>query len=454
MLPEKFCRRMQALLGEEYPAFLAAMESEAERALHVNTAKMKTEKFCALFPGALAPLSYMPDGFLFRQEKIGLHPLHRAGAFYVQDPGAMATVAAAPVKRGFRVADFCAAPGGKSFQLSLLAGEDGFLLSNEYDIGRCRVLGGNLERLGCRNVVVTNTDTATLAAFYPSFFDLVLVDAPCSGEGMFRKYGHAGEEWSEGEVLACAARQGEILDNAAKTVAGGGYLLYSTCTFSQEENEMTVDRFLIRHPDFSVLPVKEEVRALTADGITFPGAAFPGSLAKARRFYPHRAKGEGQFICLLQRHQDAPRKEAPSFRDASISLNREEEETARAFIRDLLPFPNGFTLRKTGDKIFLLRDGVALPPRFVYAAGCALGEYRKGRIEPHHQFFSAFGGDFFRKIDFMPGEERLAAYLRGETFEAPLANGFAAVTVAGCALGGVKVTDGIAKNRYPKGLRG
>lgn len=453
MLPERFCARMNTLLGAEYPAFLAAMEGEAERALHVNTAKIKAETLSAFFSGALVPMPYGRDAFYFRQDKIGLHPLHRAGAFYVQDPGAMATVAAAPVQRGFRVADLCAAPGGKSSQLSLLVGEEGFLLSNEYNLARCRILSGNTERLGHRNTVLTQTDIDTLAGLYPAFFDLVLVDAPCSGEGMFRKYGHAGEEWSEGEVLSCAERQAGLLHSAAGMVRGGGYLLYSTCTFSLEENEMTVDGFLRTHTDFTVEPVCDEVCMFTAPGVAFPGAANKELLPMARRFYPHKAKGEGQFLCLLRKDGGRQNK-APAFRDAATLLNSEEMRAVSALLGDTLTLPEGYVLRKANDRILLLREGTAVPPRFTYTAGVTLGELRKGRIAPHHQFFSAFGADFYRKIDLKPGDETLDRYLRGETFSCSLPEGYAVVTVAGCALGGVKVTGGVAKNHYPKGLRG
>ena len=453
MLPEAFCKRMQGLLGEEYEDFIRAMEKEdAVRALRVNTDKIGVDRLLSVAPVSLSPLSYTRDAFLFEAEKIGNHPLHHAGVFYVQDPGAMAALHALPIKKGWRVADLCAAPGGKSLQAAAYIGAEGFLLSNEYTPSRCRALMENFERMGVKNACVTSLDTAVLAEEYEAYFDLVLVDAPCSGEGMFRKYAYAREEWSENEVLACAKRQRDILRNAAKMVKDGGYLLYSTCTFSLEENEMTVDAFLEEHSDFSVCPVEACVAAVTAEGIAFEGAQYPSALSLARRFYPHKSQGEGQFMCLLHRENESalPR---IGFRERSYPPSKEEERTAKAFLSELMPLPSGYRIEKRGETALLVREDFPLPERGLCMAGVAFGTFKKGRIEPLHRLFSAFGADFYRQLHLSLEDERLYKYLRGETVEADLPNGYAAVLVEGCALGGVKVVNGTAKNHYPKGLR-
>lgn len=455
-LPEKFLSRMERLLGDEYASFVEATSQKAVRALRVNLKKGASAEILTSFFGSLTWLPYAKDGAIFEEEHIGRHPLHHAGAFYVQDPGAMATVHAAQVRQGWRVADFCAAPGGKSSQLSAYVGEEGLLVSNEIDGARCKVLTGNLERLGVSNAIVTNTDAVTLAKWYPSYFDLVLVDAPCSGEGMFRKYDYAGEEWSEENVLTCAVRQKEILDNAAKTVRADGFLLYSTCTFSQEENEMAVDAFLSRHPDFSVCAVQDALLTVTRDGVPFVGCEHPSEISKMRRFYPHVSKGEGQFICLMKRAAGEEKKEkVPS--DYSKPLKKAEEACAVSFLRQVLEDAEGvlsrYALVEHKNYVVLKRKDIPLPPEHVYMAGVVLGEIVKGRLEPHHQFFSTFGHLCKRKLELDARDVEALRYLRGETLPCDLPNGYGVVTVCGCPLGGIKVTQGVAKNHYPKGLR-
>ncbi len=457
MLPEKFLARMKCLLKEEYPSFLNAIEEKNVRAMRVNPVKAEPSVIKNAFEGELSSVPYASDAFVFDIERIGNHPLHHAGAFYVQDPGAMATLHALPIEKGWCVADFCAAPGGKTTQLAAYVGESGFVLANEFDHGRCKILAGNLERLGVKNTLLTSTDTATLSSWFSSVFDLVLVDAPCSGEGMFRKYDYAQTEWSAEAVLSLASLQAEILDNAASTVKGGGYLLYSTCTFSLEENEMNVDAFLERHPDFSVQPISSALLPYTAEGVVFEGARHPEALKHTRRFYPHVAMGEGQFIALFKKKENGERPRF-TYADAAVSLNKAEEKLVYEFLKNVLTHDgfslvkNSFSLVKHKESVFL-KKSFPFPPRFVYMPGVCLGEITKGRIEPHHQFFSAFGDLFIRKEMISLESDALTKYLRGETFETALSNGYAAVLADGCALGGIKAVNGIAKNHYPKGLR-
>ena len=458
MLPELFLTRMQGLLGEEYSAFTQALEKDAIRALRVNTCKISETSLQEVLCETLTSISYAADGFVFDAEGIGNHPLHHSGAFYVQDPGAMATLHALDIQKGWRVADFCAAPGGKSSQLSAYIGEDGLLLSNEINHARCKTLAGNLERLGCRNALLMNTDSDSIASWFSAYFDLVLVDAPCSGEGMFRKHEHAVTEWSEENVLACAKKQAEILDNAAKTVADGGYLLYSTCTFSLEENEKNVDAFLTCHPEFEVVEVSASLGAATADGIAFDGAKHPEALRMTRRFYPHVSPGEGQYIALMRKKDEGCRASV-LYKDTAHPLSKEERRIVEAFLKDVLTpeacdrmLADG-VLIKHKENVFIRPHRIPIPPYGTYMPGVALGAIVKGRVEVHHQFFSAYGADFVRRLELRTDDGRISRYLRGETFECDLPNGYAVLLVHGCALGGVKVVNGVAKNHYPKGLR-
>ncbi len=456
MIPEAFLIRMRALLGDEYEAFLTSLEESSVRALRVNTLKAEASTVMDALDTELLPLPYADDGYVFSYEKIGNHPLHHAGGFYVQDPGAMATLHALPVQKGWIVADFCAAPGGKTSQLSACVGEDGVVLSNEIDRTRVKILRGNLERLGARNVVLMNTDASSIASLYPRCFDLVLVDAPCSGEGMFRKYEIAREDWSVGKVNTCAALESDILSSASKTVKGGGYLLYSTCTFSLEENEKNIDDFLEQNPDFEIVEVSKQVQAVTSRGIAFEGSRHPEALRLTRRFYPHRSQGEGQYIALMRRSENAPISEPP--RDASEPLSRKEWEITDDFLRETLNKDAHVSLRESL-KLVKYKDTVyaatklPIPSRGVYMPGTALGTITKGRFVPHHHFFSAFGHLFVRKEELSADSDAIRRYLRGETVASSLENGYGVVTVFGCALGGIKVVDGVAKNHYPKGLR-
>ena len=233
-------------------------------------------------------------------------------------------------------------------------------------------------------------------------FDLVLVDAPCSGEGMFRKYDAAQDEWNPSIVHGCAERQSGILDVAAKAVKAGGYLLYSTCTFSVEENEGNIDAFLERHPNFTVCDVTDKVKSVTAGGVSFAGAKHPDALHRARRFYPHLQPGEGQFMCLL-RKTEADKCRQTKLCDSLKELSAGEQALVEDFLHNVLTqslqsFLPGYKIKKQNDMVYLIPEKSIVPPYSVYLSGIAVGKIQKGRIEPHHQFFSAMGKHFKRKL--------------------------------------------------------
>lgn len=458
-LPEEFKSRMKSILSDDYDRFIAAFEDgSAVRSLRVNCLKTTPENFQKSCSFHIEPLNFCNDGFVFHQEKIGADPLHHAGAYYVQDPGAMCTLAAAEhvLKKGMRIIDLCAAPGGKSSQLLAFSDEGGLLVSNEIDRKRCRILRGNLERMGAVRSVLTNGDTATLADDFGSFFDFVVCDAPCSGEGMMRKYEAAITEWSVENVLMCAVRQGEILDNAARLTAPSGYLLYSTCTFSLEENEMAVDAFLKRHPDFEIIPVSSAVKEVTADGIDFDGSR--KELSECRRFYPHISPGEGQFMCLMQKREDgevySPRKKkSKKEKPAFLPLSKDQAAVCEKFFKD------NTDLCIKGDDLCLMGEDVMLKfdlpvPSFCVFSGVCAGNIVKGRFEPHHHLFSAMGKHFKRKVHLSSSSSEVQAYLSGEVVDThEEENGWCCVFVDDCPLGGGKIVDLKVKNHYPKGLR-
>lgn len=453
-LPEKFKDRMKKLLGEDYDSFVASFEDKsAVRALRVNGKKTSPESLRESVGFPLSPLSYDEMGFIFNEEKVGGNPLHHAGAFYVQDPGAMCSVSSISrlIRPDMKIIDLCASPGGKSIQL-MGSIENGYLVSNEIDRKRCRILRSNLERMGSTRVTVTNTDTKDLADSFGAIFDLVVCDAPCSGEGMMRKYEEAITEWSEENVLMCADRQKEILENACRLTAPDGYLLYSTCTFSLEENEITVDSFLSRHPDFTILPVSDEAKTVTADGVNFEGSRH--DMTRCRRFYPHIAEGEGQFFCLMKRDGDSdpyvPKEKKKSKQKPADTLTKEEKAAVEKFFSENIEAEDHAFI-KIGDTVMMADD---LPKHNCAAVtGVCVGSVTKGRLEPHHHLFSAMGKSFKRIVSLTSDSPEAIAYLSGEVIDTNEKNGWCAVLIDECPAGGGKIVDGKVKNHYPKGLR-
>lgn len=445
-LPQEFLNRMKTLLGKEYDDFLKSYDLPPVKAFRVNTAKISVADFEKLNIFGNEKIPYTENGFYLLYDKIGNHPYHHAGMMYVQEPAAMAPAECLDVEKGWCVLDMCAAPGGKSTQLKNKLGEDGVLLSNEIIPSRCKILTGNIERLGLHNTVTTCMDTEKLARTFPKTFDLIMVDAPCSGEGMFRKDDIAIAEWSVKNVKMCAERQAEILENAAKLLKDGGYIIYATCTFSLEENEMTVDKFLQNHPEFEIVPVKDAVKKVTADGILFDGCKNE-NITYARRFYPHIAKGEGQFMAVL--HNKKPKTETvkhpPKQQKVDPIVFEFLDDCLTEYNKENVKMYNGNPVFLTPD--FEVKDGVA------FCAGITVGEIRKNYILPHHQFFMGLGKYFKRKIQLSADSEEIQKYLHGEEIATDLQNGWAVVTVDGCPLGGAKIANGKAKNHYPKGLR-
>ena len=452
MLPEKFLERMKKILGEGYEAFANALEKENVKGIRVNETKISVEDFLDATELSLSEIDYTPCGFIpSSADGIGNTPEHHAGMFYVQDPGAMATVCALDVKRGWRVLDACSAPGGKASQLSSLIGDGGLLIANEYVAKRAKIIVSNFERLGIKNAMILSQDTTKFKQMFANYFDLVLCDAPCSGEGMFRKYDEALSEWSEENVAASAKRQMEILENLAPLVRDGGYLLYSTCTYSTEENEENVSAFLSSHPDYKLVPVKEEVKGVTASGICVGGLS-EEEAQMCRRFYPHLSAGEGQFMALMQRANEGDAKIL--YKDESQPLSRAEERIVLDFLKEnLITVPEG-RLIKQGDFVTLVTHGAPLPHYSVFMAGVMVGEIKKGRFEPHHQLFSAYGRDFKNKENLKRGDGRVFAYLKGEEIEArESGSGYCAILYEDVPVGGGKASGGRIKNHYPKGLR-
>ena len=472
MLPEKFKERMIKMLGDEAEKLFFEIENgSAVRSFRVNEIKCPSGELPdGRIDGKRA--DFPPECLYTEEQHPGSLACHHSGQIYMQDPSAMATIHAVTVQKGAKVLDSCSAPGGKTTQLAALAGDEGIVVANEYDTKRCRILQSNVERLGCRNTVILNHDTKVLAQVYRGYFDVVLCDAPCSGEGMFRKNELAISDWSEEKVSGCAEMQREILSNVQKCVAPGGYLIYSTCTFSLDENEYNVDWFLREYPDFSLCRVNSDLEKATSSGISFDGAI--ADMTLCRRFYPHVSKGEGQFIALLKKNcsaedvctvaADSKKRKAKKGGDSPKSKPLRDEidalAEAKKFIEENLTEIPSKKLMYAGGKVYLAPEA-PLPSFSVFVAGVCVGELERGRFTPHHQLFSAYGNAFKRKILLSADDLRAEAYLHGLEISADgmicengaKSSGFAAVIIDGASVGGGKVSGGVCKNHYPKGLR-
>ena len=437
MLPAAFLERMKRLLGNEYADFLSSYERPRNTGLRLNP-----KKRADVSRYITAPIVWEPNGFYQNTDtRPGLSALHEAGVYYLQEPSAMAPARLLNAQPGEVVLDLCAAPGGKSTQIAASMNGQGLLVCNEIHPKRARILSSNIERMGVGNALVLNEHPAKLAERFPEFFDRILVDAPCSGEGMFRKEDAAIADWSEETVAMCAARQSEILCSAAKMLKPGGRLVYSTCTFSPEENEGVISRFLHTHDDFSVeildVPWFDCGRP---EWISDPAE----HLEHTFRLWPHKLRGEGHFAAVLRREgESSDQKSQPS---AAVL-----PEEICSFLEENKIHLSGIPV-EFGSTWFLAPEALPeLKELRVLRAGLELGELRKGRFMPAHAL-ALWLKNYPVTADYPAESAEISAYLRGETLRGTQ-TGWTLVTVGGISLGWAKGAGGILKNHYPKGLR-
>lgn len=485
MLPEKFLERMQNMLGEEYPAFLESLSGKRYRALRLNPLKTRIQEGKEKLPFTLSPVPWTKNGFYYEEEEQpGKHPYHEAGLYYIQEPSAMApvpclmeeraSVAAIPERQEEhvsaaaiperqeepatpgRVLDLCAAPGGKSTQIAEYMRGHGMLITNEINPQRAKILSENIERMGISNAIVLNETPESLSKRFIAFFDRILVDAPCSGEGMFRKNDNAGEEWSEENVALCTERQDGILDCAATMLKPGGRLVYSTCTFAPAEDEGSVSRFLETHPDFC--------------------------LEKEERLMPHKIKGEGHFLAVLHREGGQLSSAATAGTEKSLTLKDCREFLD--FAKEALTIPaeeltEGKILLRFGEQLYLApAETPSLRGLKVLRPGLHLGTVKKNRFEPSHALALFLKKEqVVHAVNLACDGTAVRKYLEGQTLtigegcdvemadimtrgsmaaeqaDVSLLKGWCLVCVDGYSLGWGKAAGAVLKNHYPKGLR-
>ncbi len=478
--PEKFIERMEMQLGsEELDRFVDSLGKPMEHGLRVNTGRMTPEEFRLLSPWKLSPIPWCPSGFYLDEDGEGIqpsrHPFYSAGAYYLQEPSAMLPAAALPVEPGDRVLDLCSAPGGKSTALGEKLAGSGVLFCNDISASRLKALVHNIELFGIENAVVTAETPERLAGVFPDYFDKILIDAPCSGEGMFRKSSKMVSDWTEDKPKEYAALQREILPHAIRMLRPGGMLLYSTCTYAPEEDEGTV-QFILDHPE-----AKE--KGLVLADIPMAEGFLPGDpswieggredLSKTVHLIPHRVRGEGHFAALFSGNASDPSSLADRTGGKVTSSGSFDPAHLKKKCPEFAEFAGAIKRSFSADRLSLRQGYLSYLPDLpgkddlagklahsglrMLRQGLFLGEVKKNRFEPSQALAMTLGPDTFRNtLQLTPDDERVLRYLKGETLEyddKEASDGWVLITIGNLPLGFGKAKDGRIKNKYLPGWR-
>lgn len=439
---EIFLKRMRQFFPKDYEAYLETLSQPAYRGLRINTLKVDVEAFSKECSIPLGKTGFCPTSFYLDRDidKVGKHPLHLAGCFYLQEPSAASAVVILNPQKGDWVLDLCAAPGGKSTQIAACLDNTGFLLSNEIEHKRAQILVSNLERMGVSENMITSAHPQQLCEACQGWFDKVLVDAPCSGEGMFKIHAKAMEDWSEEHVLACANRQSQILDSAYLALKQDGILVYSTCTYAIEENEQVIANFIKRHPDMELLPC---AATFGREGIANQGI----DERKVCRILP-MDEGEGHFIAKLKKHG----KTSPS--RMKFAKEKQLPEYVENFLHSQLDqFPKVFFQQQ--DRIYAKQTPfIELTNIHILRQGVYCGDCVKNRFEPHQHFYTcAILREHYLQVYELKDETECQTYLQGNQLFISGYKGYVVITYLHHPLGFGKGDGNVIKNKYPKGLR-
>lgn len=431
---ELYLERMKNLLGDKFKAYLSSLEEKPYRSIRLN--KIEYDKFKQYIDMDLEKIEYDKDGYYLKNDKkYGNHPYHHLGAFYIQEPSAMMPVNLYDFRGDEFVLDLCASPGGKSSQIATRI-PNGILVSNEIDYTRCNILFQNIERLGFSNVVITNNSASELKNVFKNSFDVILLDAPCSGEGMMRKDEVAKNSWTLENVKECALRDLEIINDANKMLKKGGKLIYSTCTFSPEEDCEMV-KYIISL-GYKLLPIKEELYKYGEKGL----------IENTLRVYPFN-KGEGQFMAILEKEVD----ETGSIKKGKKVIDK-DINIVKKFIEDNTTLDiKELNILKYKNRYYLSKLDFDYDKLNVRSFSVELGEVIKNRFEPYHQFYKALGKYFKNKVYLNIDDSLVDHYLKGEEIVCDAQNGYGVIIVDNLVLGGFKASNNHLKNHYPKGLR-
>ena len=461
ILPDRYVDKMQKLLKEDYEDYLACFDEPRYYGLRVNTGKISVEDFKAICPFEIVPIPWIENGFYYNGDTAApsRHPYYFAGLYYLQEPSAMTPADRLPVFPGDRVLDLCAAPGGKATELGAKLRGKGVLAANDISSSRAKGLLKNIEVFGIGNVLVLSEEPGKLAGYFPEYFDKILIDAPCSGEGMFRKDRKMLKAWEEHGPEYFRNIQKGIILQAAGMLKPDGRMLYSTCTFDPEENEQIIAHLLWNCPEFEVESIRDY------EGFTngFPDTAsknYP-ELNKTVRIFPHKMKGEGHYLALLHKRESNTNREAGSM-DNSYKIYKKEAlpEEFTQFLSDVEKEYDTERMRLYGERIYYMPEG--LPDmrgiRFL-RTGLLMGELKKKRFEPSQAFAMSLKKEEYRKnINLSARDERVMRYLKGETLDvsdqiSAKEKGWFLVCVDGFPLGWGKLDGGTLKNKYLPGWR-
>lgn len=440
-LPKIFIKRMEEILGDETDAFLKSLDkAPIYKGMRINTLKDGAREAVLEEVSDAELIPWCSDGYYTDKSEIdGNHPYHKAGLLYFQEPSAMAVCEALDICEGDYVLDLCAAPGGKTTQAAAKLKGKGILVANEIVRKRAEILAENVERMGIKNTIVTNESPDRLADMYPEFFDKIIVDAPCSGEGMFRKEPQAVTEWSEEHTISCGERQKNILNSAYKMLRPGGKLVYSTCTFSPDENE--------RLAEYGVLELGLELLEIPKLSMLSSGIKKVCNIKNieyTKRIFPHLHKGEGHFIALFKKQGDVREREVKKAKAKDNTYFSEFQDSA-------LNTKLSGNIIEFGENLYLIPDGINIDKVKVLRAGLFLGVLKKNRFEPSFALLSALKkSDFKNVIDC--DYDTIHRYLMGDVLESDL-KGWCALLYNGFPVGWGKASSGIVKNHYPKHLR-
>lgn len=456
ILPDKFEIEMKRMLGDEYADYLSCFDRPRYFGLRVNTAKISVERFLEISPWHLEQIPWIPNGFYYNEDdQPSKHPYYYAGLYYLQEPSAMTPANLLPIEEGEKVLDLCAAPGGKSTELAAKLNGSGFLVANDISSSRSRALLKNLEVFGIPNILVTCEEPVRLSGYFHEYFDKILVDAPCSGEGMFRKDRRMIRAWEEHGPDYFGKIQRSVTKAAVEMLKPGGMMMYSTCTFSSWENEGTINELISAYPEMHILHI---------DGYTGFSRGLPEmlpdgkkELEAALRIWPQRMQGEGHFLVLLKKDTVSEREENTTAK--CLKTENIPEEIA-AFLSDTdRDFEDG-TFMIQGERVyFLKKDMPQIRGLRIMRSGLLLGEYRKKRFEPSQALaMSLYSGGYASTLDLKSDDIRALKYLKGETIdvkqgETSRSNGWQLVETDGFPLGWGKLSDGCLKNKYLPGWR-
>lgn len=438
-LPSIFLERIKTQLGNEYDAFLASFDEPYHVGIRINTRKINRETFLEKFPFALSQIPWNPDGFYYEaHEQVAKHPYFHAGLYYIQEPSAMAPVIALKPQDGDVTLDLCAAPGGKSMQIANATGDGGLLVTNDINETRVKAILRNMEKFGLRNVIVLNDSPERIAKIIGNAFDNILIDAPCSGEGMFRKDPRASKSWDTFGPEACSIMQKDILVHLEDLIKDKTKIIYSTCTFSELENEDQIEFLVNDHSTF----IPSEI---TLEGLENEG----GELSHMVHIWPHKHKGEGHFLAALIGNGKMSKELVPNEPNEPPAVFLE-------FMNKYMSTPLIGRFEVEGDKLFMRPDfKIPLKGLNVVREGLLLGEIKKGRFSPSQALALYLDSKVFRPVVDLPSDSmEVIKYLKGETiFVTVETEGLHLVCTDGYPLGFAKISNGTLKNQYPASWR-